>query len=75
MSKITYTHVFDAKMATNIGEDSVSNVVQAVLELAKNSYDADAQNVIVKFDGTHSSNFSEDEKTRMVKEKVPISLL
>ena len=68
MAKVAYKHTFDAKMATNIGEDSVSDVIQAVLELAKNSYDADAQNVIVKFDGTHSSNFSEDEKTRMVKE-------
>ena len=68
ISRMGNADVFDAKMATNIGEDSVSNVVQAVLELAKNSYDADAQKITVKIDGTHSSNIPEDEKTRMVKD-------
>jgi hypothetical protein len=32
MAKVAYKHTFDAKMATNIGEDSVSDVIQAVLE-------------------------------------------
>ena len=32
----TYYHTIDAKIATNIGEDSISDPVQAVLELAKN---------------------------------------
>ena len=61
MTKVAYKHTFDAKMATNIGEDSVSDVIQAVLELVKNGYDADAEHVKVKLDGVHSSQLSEDE--------------
>ena len=66
MTKVAYKHTFDAKMATNIGEDSVSDVIQAVLELAKNGYDADAENVTVKLDGVHSSQLSEDELKDLV---------
>ena len=46
-------HSIDAKHAQNIGEQSVSDRVQAVIEIVKNSYDADALNCTVKF-FTHS---------------------
>ena len=42
-------HSIDAKHAQNIGEQSVSDRVQAVIEIVKNSYDADALNCTVKF--------------------------
>jgi signal transduction histidine kinase len=42
-------HSFDAKLAKNIGEQSVSSSVQAVIELIKNSFDADALNCKVHF--------------------------
>ena len=42
-------HSFDAKLATNIGEQSVSSNIQAIIELIKNSYDADALNCKVHF--------------------------
>ena len=50
--KVQYYHSIDAKLASNIGEDSVSNPVQAILELVKNSYDADATQCTVMFDGS-----------------------
>ena len=39
---ITLHHEFDAKLARNIGEQSVSSNIQAIIELVKNSFDADA---------------------------------
>ncbi len=42
-------HSFDAKLARNIGEQSVSSNIQAVIELIKNSFDADALNCKVHF--------------------------
>ena len=42
-------HSIDAKHVKNIGEQSVSSPVQAVIEMVKNSYDADADNCIVHF--------------------------
>jgi hypothetical protein len=42
-------HSIDAKHAQNIGEQSVSDRIQAVIEIVKNSYDADALNCTVKF--------------------------
>ena len=42
-------HSIDAKHAQNIGEQSVSDRVQAVIEIVKNSYDADALNCTVRF--------------------------
>lgn len=49
--KSTYDlhHSFDAKLARNIGEQSVSSSVQAVIELIKNSFDADSVNCKVHF--------------------------
>jgi len=42
-------HSFDAKLARNIGEQSVSSSIQAVNELIKNSYDADSTKCKVRF--------------------------
>lgn len=56
MVKVQYLHSIDAKLATNIGEDSVSNPIQAIIELVKNSYDADANRVTVTFQGTETQD-------------------
>ena len=44
-------HTFDAKHAKNLGEESVSDNVQATIELAKNSFDGDAVTCKVTFLG------------------------
>ena len=46
---ISLKHSIDAKHIKNIGEQSVSSAVQAVLEMVKNSYDADADICTVHF--------------------------
>lgn len=45
-------HSIDAGHLRNIGEQSVSNHVQAILELVKNAYDADTEHCTVMFHGT-----------------------
>jgi len=42
-------HTIDAKHLKNIGEQSVSSAIQAILEIVKNSYDADADTCTVHF--------------------------
>jgi len=42
-------HAVDARHARNLGEQSVSSNIQAVIELLKNSYDADALECSVHF--------------------------
>ena len=49
--KLKLYHTIDAKHARNIGEESVSNAVQAVIELVKNSRDADATICTIRFAG------------------------
>lgn len=49
VSELELYHSFDAKLAMNIGEQSVSSHVQAILELIKNSFDADALECSVHF--------------------------
>lgn len=49
-----------ARVAELLGEQSVSNVIVAVTELVKNSYDADAKKVKILFQET------EDKKLRLV---------
>ena len=44
-------HTFDAKHAKNLGEESVSDNVQAVIELGKNAYDGDATKCKITFLG------------------------
>lgn len=45
-------HTVDAGHIRNIGEQSVSNKIQAILELVKNAYDADSPDCTVTFHGT-----------------------
>ena len=42
-------HSIDAKHARNLGEQSVSSSVQAIIEIVKNSFDADATSCKVHF--------------------------
>ena len=44
-------HRIDASHIRNLGEDSVSDKIQAILELAKNAYDADSFSCTVIFHG------------------------
>lgn len=50
------SHVVDAAHMRNIGEQSISNKIQAVLELVKNAYDGDALDCVVTFHGEKQSN-------------------
>ena len=45
------SHIVDASHMRNIGEQSISNKIQAVLELVKNAYDGDALECTVTFYG------------------------
>lgn len=45
------SHIVDAAHMRNIGEQSISNKIQAVLELVKNAYDGDARECMVRFYG------------------------
>ena len=49
-------HSVDARHILNIGEQSISNKIQAVLELIKNAYDADASNCNIIFEGTENND-------------------
>lgn len=51
MSTEYVSHVVDAAHMINIGEQSISNKIQAVLELVKNAYDSDALECAVVFYG------------------------
>ena len=47
--KLFLEHTIDAKHVKNIGEQSVSSSIQAIIEIVKNSYDADATLCTVHF--------------------------
>ena len=48
-------HIVDAGHIRNIGEQSVSNKIQAILELVKNAYDADSPDCTVTFHGAEEN--------------------
>ena len=48
-------HTVDAGHIRNIGEQSVSNKIQAILELVKNTYDADSPDCTVTFHGAEEN--------------------
>ena len=48
-------HTVDAGHIRNIGEQSVSNKIQAILELVKNAYDADSHDCTVTFSGVEEN--------------------
>ncbi|MFN8453314.1 MAG: ATP-binding protein [Anaerolineae bacterium] len=43
-----------ARVAMQLGRESISNSITAISELVKNAYDADAENVSIRFDGLNS---------------------
>ena len=49
-------HSVDAGHIRNIGEQSISNKIQAILELVKNAYDADSPDCIVTFHGSKNDD-------------------
>ena len=62
---VEYSHDVDAKHASNLGEESVSNKVQAVKELVKNAYDADAENVWIELEGHDAQDKDVREITKI----------
>ena len=60
------SHVVDAAHMKNIGEQSITNKIQAVLELVKNAYDGDALKCTVTFYGKRLS----DENIEITKIKI-----
>ena len=60
--QIDFTHTIDAKLASNIGEESISSPVQAIAELVKNAYDADASQVWITFVGNQMYDKSASKK-------------
>lgn len=45
-----------ARVAMQLGRESISNSIVAIIELVKNSYDADAENVYIEFQGLDTDN-------------------
>lgn len=45
-----------ARVAMQLGRESISNSIIAIIELVKNSYDADAENVHIEFQGLDTEN-------------------
>ena len=46
-----------ARLIGTIGEDIIKDMHAAVVELVKNSYDADAKDVIITFEATEDKQF------------------
>lgn len=69
MAKISFT--VSARTARLIGRENVSNAEGAIIELVKNSYDADAKICIVYFDNKYieiPSQLEKDEFKSLLKE-------
>ena len=45
-----------ARVAMQLGRESISNSIVAILELVKNAYDADAENVKIRFENLDQAN-------------------
>lgn len=65
MSTEYVSHVVDAAHMINIGEQSISNKIQAVLELVKNAYDSDAPECAVIF-------YGREDGGRLVMDKIVV---
>jgi len=65
-----------ARVAIQLGRESISDSITALLELVKNAYDADAEGVKIRFSGlsVFIENPSEAE-TELEKEKLPTILV
>ena len=69
--QIDFTHTIDAKLASNIGEESISSPVQAIAELVKNAYDADASQVWITFVGNQMYDKSASKKiTKIIQDEM-----
>lgn len=53
-----------ARLIKTIGEELISSDVVAVMELVKNSYDADASIIVIKFEGEVEEIEVDKKKTR-----------
>lgn len=70
MSKVEFT--VSARTVRLIGRENVANAEGAIIELVKNSYDADANNCIVYFDNKYNTpplELSKEEFVKFSKEK------
>lgn len=66
-----------ARIIKTIGEELISSDIVAVIELVKNSYDADAEIVIISIDGPIIKVIAEEEedsKPKKKKKKAPIEI-
>ena len=68
MEKITYQ--ISSRAAILLGRESVSKVDGAIIELIKNTYDADATLCILSFDVEHNAIYIIDNGTGMTKETI-----
>ena len=62
-----------ARVAMQLGRESISNSIIAILELVKNAYDADAENVIIRFkdiEGFHPSLVVQDDGVGMTLKQI-----
>ena len=63
-------HTVDAKHIKNLGEQSVSSLVQAITEIAKNSYDADAHTCTVNFYGSPKPTIEDENEKHFEIDKI-----
>lgn len=68
MEKITYQ--ISSRAAILLGRESVSKVDGAIIELVKNTYDADASFCILAFDVEHDSIYIIDNGTGMTRDTI-----
>lgn len=62
-----------ARVAMQLGRESISNSIIAILELVKNSYDADSENIVIRFndvDGLVPSLVIQDDGLGMTLEQI-----
>jgi len=62
-----------ARVAIQLGRESISSSIVAILELVKNAYDADAENVEIRFHGLDTQNpilIIEDDGIGMTKQEL-----
>ena len=68
MEKITYQ--ISSRAAILLGRESVSKVDGAIIELIKNTYDADASFCILSFDVEHDAIYIIDNGTGMTRDTI-----
>jgi hypothetical protein len=61
-----------ARLIKTIGEDLISNNIVAVIELVKNSYDANSPIVVVEFKGIVEKVLEGKKEKRILKKKMQV---